>query len=142
MTGHRGETPSPKSSEEARVLFRTLVPNDERVTVRPMFGSVAAFIEGQMFMYLFADDLYVRLSPADREAVTAAGGGPLEPMPGRPMREYVDIPDWRSDEQTVRQWGAQALDFALTLPPKKKPPKKPPKKRLKVAPPKPRPASG
>ncbi len=101
------------------MLFRTLVPDDERVTVRPMFGSVAAFIEGQMFMCLFADELYVRLSPADREAAAAAGGGPLEPMPGRPMREYVDVPNWRSDEQTVRRWGAQALEFALTLPPKK-----------------------
>jgi len=121
MTGHRGQL-LPKSSEEARALFRTLVPNDERVTVRPMFGSVAAFIEGQMFMCLFADELYVRLSPADR--ATAAGGGPLEPMPGRPLREYVAIPDWGSDEQAVRRWGAQALEFALTLPPKKKPRKR------------------
>lgn len=117
---HHGEARSPKSNEEARAAFRTLVPDDERVTVRPMFGSVAAFIEGQMFMGLFADELFVRLGEQDRAAVTEAGGGPLEPMPGRPMREYVTIPNWRKDEKTVRRWGARALEFALSLPPKKK----------------------
>ena len=120
MTGHQAGAPSPKSNEEARAAFRTLVPDDERVTVRPMFGTVAAFIEGQMFMCLFANELFVRLGEQDRAAVSAAGGGPLEPMPGRPLREYVTIPNWRSDEQAVRRWGAQALEFALTLPPKKK----------------------
>ena len=117
---HHGGVRSPRSGDEARAAFRTLVPDDQRVTVRPMFGSVAAFVEGQMFMGLFADDLFVRLGEQDRAAVTAAGGGPLEPMPGRPMREYVTIPNWRSDEQTVRRWAAQALEFALSLPPRKK----------------------
>jgi len=42
MTTH-GERPSPKSDEESRTAFRALVPDDERVTVRPMFGTVAAF---------------------------------------------------------------------------------------------------
>ena len=96
------------------------MPDDERVTVRPMFGSVAAFVNGQMFMGLYADDLFVRLAEADRAAVVAAGGGALEPMPGRPMREYVTLPDWRGQPDMVGDWAARALDYALSLPPKKR----------------------
>jgi TfoX/Sxy family transcriptional regulator of competence genes len=117
--GHCGDR-SPKSDEAARTAFRALVPDDERVTVRPMFGSVAAFASGQMFMGLFADDLFVRLGEADRVELLAGGGGPLEPMPGRPMREYVTLPDWRDQPDFVRGWAVRALDYALSLPPKKR----------------------
>ena len=111
--------PSPKASDEDKALFRTLVPDDERVTVRPMFGAAAAFVNGLMFMGLFADQLFVRLNDADTEAVTAAGGGPLEPMPGRPMRGYVTVADWRADEEMVRDLGRKALAYTMSLPPKR-----------------------
>ena len=111
--------PSPKASDEDKALFRTLVPDDERVSVRPMFGAVAAFANGLMFMGLFADDLFVRLNDADTASVTAAGGGPLEPMPGKPMRGYVTVPGWQTDHAATREWGRKALDYTLTLPPKK-----------------------
>lgn len=117
---HHGGARSPKSDEAARAAFCVLVPDDERVTMRPMFGSVAAFAAGQMFMGLFADDLFVRLAEPDRMTVIAAGGGQLEPMPGRPMREYVTLPDWRDQPDVVRGWAARALDYALSLPPKKR----------------------
>ena len=120
MSHHAGGPRSPKSDAAARGVFRALVPDDERVTVRPMFGSVAAFASGQMFMGLYADDLFVRLAESDRERVIAAGGGPLEPMPGRPMREYVTLPDWRSQPDTVHEWAAKSLAYALSLPPKKR----------------------
>jgi TfoX/Sxy family transcriptional regulator of competence genes len=117
---HHAGPRSPKSDEESRAAFRAFVPDDERVTIRPMFGSVAAFAGGQMFMGLYADELFVRLAEADRESVLAAGGGPLEPMPGRPMREYVTLPGWREDAALVRFWAPRALEYALSLPPKKK----------------------
>lgn len=110
--------PSPKATDEDKALFRTLVPDDERVSVRPMFGAVAAFVNGLMFMGLFADELFVRLNDADAAVVTAAGGGPLEPMPGKPMRGYVTVANWRTDTESGRQWGNRALDYTLTLPPK------------------------
>jgi len=72
-----------------------------------------------MFMGLFASDLFVRLDEADTAKVTAAGGGPVEPMPGKPMRGYVTIPNWRSNEAAVRKWGQKSLAYTLTLPPKK-----------------------
>jgi TfoX/Sxy family transcriptional regulator of competence genes len=122
MTTHHGGAarPSPKADDESKAQFRTLVPDDDRVTVKPMFGAVAAFANGLMFMGLFASELFVRLNEADTDAVAAAGGGPLEPMPGKPMRGYVTIPNWRSDPESVRRWGQKALDYTLTLPPKRR----------------------
>jgi len=114
------ETRSPKSSPEARDAFRALVPDDARVTVKPMFGSVAAFVGGNMFMGLVTDELFVRVSEPDRATLARAGGRALEVMPGRPMKEYVTLPDWHRRADEVRAWGARALDYALTLPPKKK----------------------
>ncbi len=111
---------SPKSTAEARDAFKSIVPGDERVTVRPMFGSVAAFVGGNMFMGLVSDELFVRVSEPDRELLGGQGGRALEIMPGRPMKEYVTLPDWRTRSDDVRQWGARALDYAVKLPPKKK----------------------
>ncbi|MEX2546667.1 MAG: TfoX/Sxy family protein, partial [Chloroflexota bacterium] len=101
------ERPSPKATDEAKAHFRTLVPDDERVSVKPMFGAMAAFANGYMFMGLFASELFVRLDDTDTATVTAAGGGPLEPMPGKPMRGYVTIPNWSTDESAVREWGTK-----------------------------------
>jgi TfoX/Sxy family transcriptional regulator of competence genes len=114
------DRPSPKATDEDKALFRTLVPDDERVTLKPMFGAIAAFTNGWMFMGLFASDLFVRLSDEDDAAVRAVGGTVLEPMPGKPMRGYVTLPDWRADVDAVREWGRKSLVHTLTLPPKKK----------------------
>ena len=111
---------SPKSTEQARAAFRELVPADERVSVRPMFGSVAAFVNGNMFMGLVSDERFVRLAEPERDQLGAAGGRPLEVMPGRPMREYVTLPNWRSRPDEARDWGRRSLDYTLTLPAKKK----------------------
>jgi TfoX/Sxy family transcriptional regulator of competence genes len=61
--------------------------------VRKMFGYPAVFRSGNLFAGLFQDALIVRLAPEDRAALLAhAGARPFEPMPGRPMREYVVVP--------------------------------------------------
>src|SRR3954471_20989582 len=114
------EPRSPQSTDESREAFRPLVPDDERVTVRPMFGSVAAFVGGNMFMGLVHDELYVRLAEPQREQLRAQGGRALEVIPGRPMREYVTLPDWQMHADEVDQWAGPSLAYALTLPPKKK----------------------
>src|SRR4051812_48144948 len=96
------EARSPKSTDEAKQEFRGLVPADERVTVRPMFGSVAAFVGGNMFMGLVKDELYVRLDESQRAELATLGGRALEVMPGRPMKEYVTIPNWQSRADEAR----------------------------------------
>ncbi len=41
--------PMPKADKSSREFFTSMVPDDPRVTVRPMFGNLAAFVNGNMF---------------------------------------------------------------------------------------------
>ena len=43
----------PKCSEEDKSRFRELVPDLPAVEVRPMFGNLGAFVNGNMFAGLF-----------------------------------------------------------------------------------------
>jgi len=114
------DRPSPKASDEDKGRFPALVPDDERVSLRPMFGAIAAFANGYMFMGLFGPELFVRLSDEQRATRLAAGWHNLEPMPGKPMREYVVVPgDWRVQTDEARSWGERALDYVVGLPQKK-----------------------
>ena len=129
-----GKRPSmPKPSEDTRELFASLVPDHPKVTERPMFGQRSAFVNGNMFMGIFGQDLLLRLPEQDREAVIAAGGAVFEPMAGRPMREYVILPSaWRSKPATLRKWVARSLDHVEQMPPKAQGAKEPAKKQPQV----------
>ena len=114
-------TPSklPKPTEETKDYFASIVPNHPAVTIRPMFGQLSAFVNGNMFMGIFGEDVLVRLPEADREEVLGAGGRVFEPMPGRPLREYVLLPEaWREEPDRIHDCVARSLDHADELPPK------------------------
>ena len=118
----------PKPTQEMKDYFASIVPDHPAVSIRPMFGQLSAFVNGNMFMGIFGEDVLVRLPEAERGEVLGAGGRVFEPMPGRPMREYVVLPEaWRDDPKQVREWAARSLDHADELPPKE--PKKKPKKK-------------
>jgi TfoX/Sxy family transcriptional regulator of competence genes len=109
----------PKPTDETKDFFASVVPDHPGVAIRPMFGQLSAFVNGDMFMGIFGDDVFVRLPADDRETLIGAGGGPFEPMAGRPMREYVVLPGaWRDEPDRVRAWAARALVHAEELPPK------------------------
>jgi len=94
-------------------LFQSLVPKDDRVTVRPMFGNISAFANGNMF--------FVRLSSEDQlELLKNKGSSMLEPMKGKPMKDYVVLPNtWRARPETLRSWISKSLEWSSKLPPKK-----------------------
>ena len=109
----------PRSSAEAADTFRALVPNSDAVKVKPMFGHLAAFVNGNMFAGVFGDDLFVRVGDDDRAAILAAGGHDFEPMAGRPMRGYVVLgAGWRDDAEGAERWIATALGTTSTMPAK------------------------
>ncbi len=110
----------PKTTDEDKAAFRALVPDDERVRIKPMFGSLAAFAGDQMFMGTLGGEIMIRLGEDDRQAALAAGSSVFEPMPGRPMREYVTVPGWRDNPARVGELATLSMDYALSLPPKKK----------------------
>jgi TfoX/Sxy family transcriptional regulator of competence genes len=107
----------PKPTEEDRADFQALVPADERVQVKPMFGNLGAFVNGNMFMGLFGSDIGVKLPEADLEALREAGGGPFGPEE-RPMGGYVTLPASLGAAEAERYVTA-SLAFVATLPPKK-----------------------
>ena len=64
----------------------------------------------------------VRLAEDDRaRLLKEKGAGPFEPMPGRAMKEYVVVPAALvAKPASLRAWIERGLQYALTLPPKKK----------------------
>ena len=102
-------------------MFRSLVPDDPQVTVRPMFGNLSAFVNGNMFFGLFGNDLFLRLSTEDQEELLKnKGASRLEPMKGRPMKDYVIVPkSWMNDPKAVGSWVSRSLAWSSKLPLKK-----------------------
>lgn len=98
---------------------------DGPVDYRPMFGCPAYFTGGNLFAGVWQETWMLRLSEDERAEVTAAGGRPFEPMPGRKMREYVALPaDVIADRDAAAAWVRKAAAYAASLPPKQKKPRK------------------
>jgi TfoX/Sxy family transcriptional regulator of competence genes len=112
----------PKPDEASKAWFQSLVPDDPRVNVRPMFGNKAAFVNRNMFLALFGSLVAVRLSDHDRETLLREKGASMfEPMPGRAMKEYVTLPEaWRKQRKRAEEWVARSFDHVSSMPPKKK----------------------
>ena len=114
----------PKHSDQAKEYFRSLVPDLPSVEVRPMFGSVGAFVNGHMFAGLFGDNVGVKLSPDSlAELATLPGSGPFGPEQ-RPMGGYLSLPAALPDEEKTA-WVLRAHDHIAALPPKAKEARKP-----------------
>lgn len=108
----------PRPSLDDLAYFRGIIPDDPRVEVKPMFGNLGAFVNGNMFAGLFGSAVGVKLNPDDHPALVAAGGGPFGPAE-RPMSGYVSLPPaWRDDPTSTDEWVGRALDHVATLPPK------------------------
>ena len=113
-----------KSAPSFIALFDACLPQDGRIERRRMFGYPAAFVQGNMYAGLFEDQMFVRLSPADRASLEAGYGPcPFSPMPGRAMGAYASLPeDILADESEIEIWLRRGLAHTASLPPKVKPP--------------------
>jgi TfoX/Sxy family transcriptional regulator of competence genes len=112
----------PKPTDAARALFDSLVPQDERCEVKPMFGNFGAFVNGNMFMGVFGADVGLKLTETDQQALREAGGGPFGPSE-RPMSGYVSLPPTIA-ETSAKPWVRKAIDYVSGLPPKTSKPRK------------------
>jgi TfoX/Sxy family transcriptional regulator of competence genes len=109
----------PKPSEEAKAAFTKLVPDEPTVTLRPMFGNLSAFVNGNMFTGLFGEDLFVRLPDEQSAPIRDQGGRDFTPMAGHAMKGYVTVPrTWRNQTAATKAWIAASLAYTRGLPPK------------------------
>ena len=113
----------PKPTDDDKQRFRDLVPDGPGVEVKPMFGNLGAFVNGNMFMGLFGADVGIKLAPEDQQRLLAEpGAGPFGPEE-RPMGGYVTLPgSWTAAD--AKPWVDKSLATVGALPPKAAKPKK------------------
>ena len=110
-----------KPSLEMITFFDSIVPAKETgVERRKMFGNPACFVKGNMFMAVHNNRVLLRLSEDDRAKLGKLGGKIFEPMPGRPMKEYVVVPPDMKTPSALASWVRSSLSYASGLPAKKK----------------------
>ena len=115
----RGPMKMPRPSEVAKGAFSKLVPDEPAVTLKPMFGQLSAFVNGNMFCGLFGDDLVVRLPDAEIAKVKQQGGRDFEPMAGHKMGGYVMVESsWRSKPGPSAALIKRALSITREMPSK------------------------
>jgi hypothetical protein len=82
-----GQQPWQELLEEVREVHPEVVGGS-------MFGMPCAKVAGKAFMGAYGGGVVFKLDPAARErALALAGSEPFDPMGGRPMREWVVVPD-------------------------------------------------
>ncbi|MFP3578730.1 TfoX/Sxy family protein [Arthrobacter sp. efr-133-TYG-104] len=114
----------PKPSDADKERFRSVVPDHPEVVVKPMFGNLGAFVNGNMFAGLFGPTIGVRLSEEDKSELESAHTtqpfGPEE----RPMGGYVGLPEeWNDDPSQAEPWVAKAFAHIAQMPPKEPKPR-------------------
>ncbi len=116
-----------KKAPEALIdRFYETLETFEAAEMRKMFGYPCSFLNGNMFTGLHEENWVLRLPEEAREEITKLGAEPFVPM-GRPMKEYVKIPQAiQQDMEALQEWISRSLAFVSSLP--KKEPKKKQKK--------------
>ena len=116
----------PKPSEDDKAFFRSILSGDPEVEIKPMFGNLGAFVNGNMFAGLFGSSVGVRLldSASTQEL--------LRRRRRRAVRAGRASDGWATsashqgmDPDLAAQWVEKARVHVGSLPPKvKKPAKK------------------
>ena len=117
----------PRPSDSDKDAFAAAIDPIGGAIVKPMFGNLGAFVNGNMFAGLFGSDLGVRLTDSDAAEKLAQipGTGPFGPVE-RPMGGYRSLPpDWADRPDLVAKWVGRAFEQVSTLPEKVAKPKKP-----------------
>jgi TfoX/Sxy family transcriptional regulator of competence genes len=108
--------PSPELMEYQASIMGSFAAEKKK-----MFGSTVYFSNGNMFTGVHEDNIFLRLSGKDRSELAAkyAEAVQFEPLKGRPMKEYMNIPPrLYRDADAFKQWLGLSLKYANSLPSK------------------------
>jgi TfoX/Sxy family transcriptional regulator of competence genes len=117
-----------KAPQELKDLLASIMQGVE-CEKRVMFGYPAYFINRNMFAGLYRDKVFLRLpvESLSRLRKKSIALHNLEPMPGRPMKDYSVIPPEIIENRSVfRKLIVESADHAHGL--ARKAPRKPPSK--------------
>lgn len=103
---------------DLRALLDRLAPLagiEDEIDCRHFFSGAAAYVAGRIFMTLTPVGLAVKLPPARRDALLAAGGRPLRYFPKAPVKkDYVLLgEDMAQDDRALAALFAESLRFCL-----------------------------
>jgi TfoX N-terminal domain len=108
-----------KSPPELVARFEAVMAGFPDAQRKKMFGYPAAFVGGNLATGLFADRWMVRLPDGEVQAALANGAEPFEPMPGKPMKAFVQVPARDvDDDAAISGWVERGLATAGSLPTK------------------------
>lgn len=69
----------PKPDAATLAFFESLVQKSAGAEIRPMFGNVAAFVNGNMFAGVFGSAVFVRLGDDERNELLKEPGAAASP---------------------------------------------------------------
>ncbi len=89
--------------------------------MKKMFGSRMYFVNNNMWTGVHRDNLIMRLSEEDRGIILRKYPEVemFEPMAGRIMTEYIDLPEsFIRDQKKLNEWLDRSYGFVSSMPPK------------------------
>jgi TfoX/Sxy family transcriptional regulator of competence genes len=109
-----------KSSPALLQAFAQTMATLPMAQTKTVFGSPAAFAYGHMFAGIQNESFFLRLPDAERESfMQTVSAEQWEPMPGRPMREYVVVPAPLIESPgQLNAWLGKSIAYVQSLPPK------------------------
>lgn len=88
---------------------------------KKMFGGVGFLLHGNMACGVHKDSMIVRVAPEKHKQLLARPHTRSFDMTGRPMKGWLVIdPDGCRSEAQLADWVNEGVEYALSLPPKKK----------------------
>ncbi len=99
--------------------IRELLPVEESLVEKKMFGGVGFMLHGNMACGVNKDDLIVRVGLAGYDqALVRSNARPFD-FTGKPMKGWIMVgPEGYESDEDLQVWVEQGIEFALSLPPK------------------------
>ena len=108
-----------KTSPEVLEIFDMMAAWVPEATRKMAFGNPICVINGNMFMGVFAESVFLRLeAPLREELAREFDTRAFEPVAGRPMREFVVLVPELLASDDLAGLVRRAFDYGLSLAPK------------------------
>lgn len=99
--------------------IREMLPGQEALVEKKMFGGVGFMLHGNMACAVHKDMLVVRVGPQGHEAALAMPHTLPFDITGRVMRGWVMVSaEGCAEDEALEAWVNRGIKFAMTLPSK------------------------